>query len=256
MDEHATIDQLLAVTATGGSEGPQWSPDGRAITFVSSMGGSPELWNADAETGLLERLTVGMGGVGHLATFIPRWSPSGEYIAVVSARSGADEVWLQPLDGGELRQLTRLGGRIEAMSWSPDGRNIAVAANMTGAFDIFVVSVPDGRQTRLTSGPGYDVYPTFTPDGQHILHVRLNEDWTSHEVVRIGVDGSDPTVILRDHDFFDYHYGRTFGYPKVSPDGRQFLFRSHRSGWINVWTAPVDGAGEPRRIASADADQG
>ncbi len=67
-------------------------------------------------------------------------------------------------------------------------------------------------------------------------------------------DGGNPRVILNDTDFFDYHYGRTFGTPLVSPDGKSFLFRSHRSGWINIWAAPTEG-GEPWQIAAADADQ-
>jgi dipeptidyl aminopeptidase/acylaminoacyl peptidase len=251
-----TLDQLLAIKAIGGSEGPQWSPDGRSLTFVSGLAGTSELWSVDIDSGTLERLTVGMGGVGHLATFIPRWSPTGEYVAFVTAKSGVDEVWLWPVDGGEIFQLSRLGGRIEALNWAPDGRSIAVASNAFGQFDIFLVSVPDGGHTRLTSDPRYDVYPAYTPDGGHVLYVRLNDDWTDHEVIRIGVDGSSPEVILTDSDFFDYHYGRTFGYPTISPDGSTFLFRSHRSGWINVWAAATDGSGSARQIAPADADQG
>jgi dipeptidyl aminopeptidase/acylaminoacyl peptidase len=62
-------------------------------------------------------------------------------------------------------------------------------------------------------------------------------------------------VVATDSDFFDYHYGRSFGYPLVSPDGKTFLFRSQRSGWTTYWAAPVDGDGEPRQIAPAEADQ-
>lgn len=251
-----TLDQLLAIRSHGGQEGPRWRPDGEAITFVSALGGTPELWSVSPDGGGLQQITSGMGSVGHLATFVPRWSPSGEYVAFITAKSGVDEVWLQPTDGGALFQLTTLGGRIEAMNWSPDGRSLAVASNARGTFDIYVVSVPDGRHTRISNDVRYEVYPSFMPDGQELLYVRLNESWTDHEVVRSGIDGSHAEVMLTDHDFFDYHYGRTFGYPTISPDGATFLFRSHRSGWINVWAANVDGSGEPRRIAPAEADQG
>ncbi len=231
------------------------SPDGRSLTFVSNLGGTPELWSVDVSSGVLERLSVGLGGVGHLATFIPRWSPTGEYIAVVTAKSGVDEVWFWPRDGGDLFQLSRLGGRIEALSWTPDGRSLVVASNAFGQFDIFRVGVPDGRHTRLTDDARYDVYPSFTPAGDAIL-IRLNGDWTDHEVVRMSADGSREQVVLTDTDFFDYHYGRTFGYPVISPDGASFLFRSHRSGWIYIWESSTSTTGAPRQPAPAEADQG
>jgi dipeptidyl aminopeptidase/acylaminoacyl peptidase len=251
-----TVDQLLAIRSHGGSEGPRWLAGGEALAFVSGLGGTPELWTVSPESGALRQLSVGMGSVGHLATCLPRPSPDGQYVAFVTAKSGVDEIWLQPLDGGALFQLTRLGGRIEAYDWAPDGLALAVASNARGTFDIYIVSVPDGRHTRITHDTRYEVYPSFLPDGQELLYVRLNDAWTDHEVVRVERDGSDPRVILTDTDFFDYHYGRTFGAPKVSPDGTTFLFRSHRSGWINVWLARTDGHGEPHRIAPASADQG
>lgn len=250
-----TVDQILAIRSFGGAERPQWSPDGLRIAFVSSLGGTPELWSAEPATGLLARLTVGMGSVGHLATFLPQWSPDGRMIAYVSTKSGADEIWLWHADGATDTQLTCLGARIEAFSWSPDSRAIALTSNCYGAFDIYRVEVPTGGTARLTGDPRYEVYPSFTPDGAHIIYVRLNESWTEHEVVRIDADGGNAAVILRDTDFFDYHYGRSFGAPLVSPDGATFLFRSQRSGWINIWAAPTDG-GTPRQIAAAEADQG
>lgn len=250
-----SIDQILAIRSLAGSETPEWSPDGSAITFVSGMGGGAELWTIAPQGGPPTRLTVGMGGVGHLATFIPRWSPTGEYIAYVSTKSGADEVWLWPSDGSPEFQLSHLGARVEAMSWSPDGRSLAITSNMYGSFDIFRIDLPDGQLTRLTEGSLNCVYPSFTPDGRGILYVQLNESWVDHEVILVDLDGSNPRHILHDSDLFDYHYGRSFGYPLVSPDGRSFLFHSQRSGWTSIWSAPLDGSGDARQIAPAEADQ-
>ena len=248
-----TIDQILALRPNGGVEPPQWSPDGRSVLFASPMGGGLELWSADAETGLLTRLTVGLGGVGHLGSVMPRWSPSGDYIAYVSAKSGADEVWLWPTDGGPSRQLTRLGSRIEAMTWSADGRFLALCSNRRGSFDIYRTEVTGGETIRLTGHPNYEVYPWVLPDGR-ILYQRMNDAWTDRDFILMEQDGSGPQVVLRDTDLFDYHYGRTVGYPMVSPGGTQFLFRSQRSGWLNLWVGSLEG-GEPHPLSPAAAEQ-
>ena len=71
---------------------------------------------------------------------------------------------------------------------------------------------------RLTDDERYEVYPVFTADGAHIVYVRLNEDWTDHEIVVMTANGEFVNIVAEDVDFFDYHYGRKFGYPLVTPD--------------------------------------
>src|SRR5262249_7006127 len=171
MSAGLTVDQLLAIRSVGGAEAPCWSPDGSQIVFVSSLGGGPELWSAPADGGPLTRLTVGMGGIGHLASFMPAWSPTGRPGGDVSNKTRAHESRLWPGDGGPDGQLTGLGARIEALAWAPDGESLAVAANTFGTFDIFRVEVGNGASRKLTDGPLYAVYPQFTPDGR-IIYVR------------------------------------------------------------------------------------
>jgi dipeptidyl aminopeptidase/acylaminoacyl peptidase len=247
-----SVDQLLSIKTYAGAEGPKWSPDGSRILFTSGLGGEVDLWAIAPTGGFPQRLTVGAGEIPFLGARLPQWSPTGEYASYISAKSGTGEVWLWTGRGLDLR-LTRLGAQIEAMSWSSDGRAIVLAGNREGAYDIYRVEVPSGAATRLTGDRLYEVYPAFLPDGR-IVYVRLNESWTDHDVILMNGDGSNPRVILRDTDMFDYHYGRTFGTPQPSPDGRWLLFRSHRSGWLNYYVMPIEG-GDARPIAAAAADQ-
>ncbi|MGH9928994.1 MAG: hypothetical protein ACREA9_07170, partial [Pyrinomonadaceae bacterium] len=41
--------------------------------------------------------------------------------------------------------------------------------------------------------------------------------------------------------------GQDIGWPRLSPDGKQFVFNSTKSGTINVWIAAVEG-GAPRQL--------
>ena len=196
-----------------------------------------------------------MGGSGHfLASQMSGWSPSGRWISYISDKSGAPEIWLWSTEDGSEVQLTDLGARINSMTWSPDERWVVFAGDRRGNYDVWKVSVPDGTVYRLTDDKRYEVFPTWTPDSQRILYVRLDKTWADHDVIEIDANGSAPRVVVSDGDFFDYGAGSKFGYPRVSPDGETVLFPSHRSGWINYWTAPLRG-GAPRRIAPAEADQ-
>ena len=247
-----TIDQLLSIESVVSGD-PSWSPDGSAILFKSGLTGG--LVTISPDGGFPARVPADLGSAGHfLASQMPGWSPTGKWISYVSDKSGKPEIWLWSVSDGADVQLTDLGARINSMSWSPDESAIVFAGDRYGNYDIWKVEVATRQVHRLTSDKRYEVFPTWTPDSQGVLYVRLDDTWEDHDVIEVDADGQNPRTVLSDHDFFDYGAGTTFGYPRVSPDGSQVLFRSHRSGWINYWLAPR-GGGEPRQIAPADADQ-
>jgi dipeptidyl aminopeptidase/acylaminoacyl peptidase len=254
-DPGATADRVLAIRSVVGGEQPEWLPDGSGLVFQSSLGGVPGLWRIGASGGFPTRLAPNLGLVPYQSTYMPAPSPDGRWIVYASGKSGATELWLWSLADGEDVQLTRLGQtRINSMAWAPDGKSIAFAGDRYGSYDIWRVSVPTGETTRLTSGAGYEVFPSWTPDGRSLLYVELDDRWVDHTIMMIPATGGVGRAIHRDTSFFDYGAGRTFGYPMVSPDGKRVLFRSHRSGWINYWTVPIDG-GPPAPLAAEAADQ-
>ena len=219
-----TIDQILSIRPVVGAETPQWSPDGKRIAFIGMFGGPPNLWSVPAEGGFPVRHTVNIGEVNFLATRAPLWAPTGEYLSYVSRKSGTDEIWLCPANGDEEFRLSGLGALIHSAVWSPDGSCIAVSCSRTGSYDIYTVDVPTGAHRKLTDGPLNAVMPVFTPNSEQIVYLRLNDAWEDHDVMVINKDGGNARIVVSDTDFFDYTYGKTFGAPSVSADGRTSSF--------------------------------
>jgi dipeptidyl aminopeptidase/acylaminoacyl peptidase len=247
------IDLLMSITSVVGGETPVWSPDGSRILFASGLGG---FMTVGPQGGFPERLPIDPGIAGHfLASQLPAYSPDGRWVSYISSKGSAQEIFLwSPVDGREV-QLTNLGARINSYAWSPDGRSVALAGDRFGQYDIWTIEVPSGQARRLTTHRRYEVFPSWTPDGATILFQRLDDRWVDRDVIAIPANGGAERLVFTDEDAFDYRAGGTFGYPMVSPNGRDVLFRSHRSGWLNYWIFPLDGSAEPIPVAAEDADQ-
>lgn len=247
-----SIDELLSVQSVISSgEGSHWARDGSSIMVVSEG----KLKTVSPDGGELVELGAPLGSAGvFLASQQPRYSPGGDQISYISGADYVQEIWLWSESEGSAVQLTNLGARINSYSWSPDGRWISLAGDRNGSYDIWKVEVASGDVTRLTSDMRSEVYPSWTPDSQRIIYVRLDERWVDHDIFSMNTDGGDRRLVVSDEDMFDYQDGGKLGYPLVSPDGSQVLFRSHRSGWLNYWAVPLEG-GTPRQIAPQSADQ-
>jgi len=253
---------LLRLTDGVSPESGSWIRGDSAILYVASGHNGAELREVPAAGGASRLVSDQLGGMPFLAGHEPRVSPDGKSIAYLS--NAADltgeglevELWLRSVDGGQAaRRLTHLSASINSFQWSPDSRSIALSSSRSGRYDVYRVDAASGATVRITNDRCYEVYPAYA-GASRLLFVRLNDDWTRHEVWSIDEQTGERTLLAADEDFFDYHYGRTFGYPLPSPRGDRVLFRSHRSGWINYWAAPMTEKGfAPKALVPAAADQ-
>ncbi len=88
-----------AITVIPGQAGlninPQWSPDGRAIAYVSDRTGTPNIFLYDLDKGMNYELTNVVGGVSALTEYSPAitWARGADRLAFTYAENGQYTVW-------------------------------------------------------------------------------------------------------------------------------------------------------------------
>jgi acylaminoacyl-peptidase len=173
-------------------------------------------------------------------------------------------LWLVDAATGAATRLTEGAVDDDEPAWSPDGTRVAFVSNRRRDPDlaarpaIHVVDVGDRRVTAITSGP-QSVFgtPAWLPDGATITalgHRLAGRAGVRDDIFLLAADGSDAAPdggrnLSARHDLMpgaamnsDLTVGET---PRLwpAPDGRSIAF-----------SAPVDGAYELWRIATADGD--
>jgi len=150
------------------------------------------------------------------------------------------EIFTMNPDGNHQLRLTNDGCANWHPTWTPDGKRILFSTDCRGHRDIYSMN-PDGSDwRRLTFTPGWDVAiatrPFMSPDGRTIaflqglppdnMHIWLmNPDGSNPRQLTTGPGTEDDTAIA------------------WSPDSRQIVFRSTRSGNWQLWRINVDGTG-------------
>ncbi len=221
---------------------PYWSVDGRFLYFVSSRGGSMDLWQARiAEDGSQEGnplpLTSGLGIRSAL------FSPDETKLAYSRGRLVAN-VWRVPILSNRLatwadaQQITFDQAFIEFVDLSPDGSQLLVSSDRTGNQDIWILPAEGGEMRPLTNDPTHDWEPSLSRDGKEIAFYAYRSGNRDIWVMPIG---GGPARQLTYHEAADTD-------PVWSPDGGEIAFTSHRGGVPGVWAVPRDG-GELRPIA-------
>lgn len=123
-------DHALDNVTDGAEDNPDWSPDGRRLTFVGSgtdTGSAPGLWVADADGRHVRRVVSCTGSCQYLDD--PAWSPDGRSIIysrqAPNASHGGTLELVHVASGRARTVLTAQPGDFYAgVRWSPDGRSV------------------------------------------------------------------------------------------------------------------------------------
>jgi Tol biopolymer transport system component len=234
----------LTTTRSSYVEGLSWSPDGSTLAMVDRE--SPDEPNAifllSFETGEKRRLTT--PPKGQLGENCPRFSPDGRTVAFVrEGVFGKSDIFLIPMDGGEMRRLTTDNGITLGLDWAADGQSVIFAAARAGRTDwmsLWRVPATGGEPEALGVGdPGR--LPAVSLHGNRLCYVKSETGW---DIWRVGgpAAGEEDRKPVRFISSTQYE-----NFPEYSPDGRQILFGSYRTGSDEIWICDSDGT-NPRQL--------
>jgi Tol biopolymer transport system component/DNA-binding winged helix-turn-helix (wHTH) protein len=139
----ATSLPAAAIASTRLDMGPNLTPDGRRLVFVSDRSGEPELWVSDPDGSNAFQLTS-----LNIAPGFPRWSPDQTMIAFHSVAG----VLVVPARGGQPRNITKgtAGGAFP--SFSRDGHWIYFSKMEGGVGRIRKMVATGGAPVQVTNG--------------------------------------------------------------------------------------------------------
>lgn len=259
-----------------GDSQPQWSPDGRYISFVSARGAGEgdaapkaQIYLMRTDGGEAWKLTDAKESVTAYS-----WSPDAAQVAFVTqdARSSDEDARLKKRDDarvyeGEFRYAhlwtivvdsraatRRTDGRdfivSGAPSWSPDGTKLTFAAAPTSMIrddrsDVYVADLAAARLEKITSNPGPDTSPRWSPDGRTIAY--LSEPNASRPLA----DGIGLQSVTQQHlmlydvaakaprDAAAREFDTAAGTPVWSPDSARIYFTAGRRVYNEVFSYDV-----------------
>ena len=167
---------------------PDYSPDGKRITFVSLRSGSQEIWVSNTDGSSPAQLT----SFGGPMTSNPRWSPDGQSILFDSRPEGKPSLYLISANGTAPRRLTNTPQGEVQPRWSRDGKWIYFAWDSSGRDEVWKMPSGGGAPVQVTRNGGAAAFESS--DGKLLYYAKRLGIPTS--IWKVPVDGGEETQVL------------------------------------------------------------
>ncbi len=235
---------------------PAWSPDRKHIIFSSNHE------QEDARMNDLMLMDAGGGNVTAVTStpkqseWSPKYSPDGKLISyAVTSGDGAYYLGLMDADGGDQRRAAGPYRFVEFPSWKRDGSEVyfsAIEQDRNDA-DIYSLNIATNEVRARIATPAADVCPHFSYDGKSMTYASIDpaEGYDGNVNVFLHDLASDDTSGANDQRLTDADGNDDYANP--SPDDKQFVFISNRTGNFDLYLMNADGSGQRRLLDTPDA---
>ena len=267
--EWKTVIQVWVVPTSGGkarqytrgdksATGPEWSPDGALIAFLSDRekDGERQVWMMMADGGEAWAVTSHKGGVSGF-----RFSPDGKRLLLTATdQPSKDEeerkkvkddtlvidrdikmthLWLFDLDKKEEKRLTEGDYTVSDPQWSPDGTQISYTTRPTPKADdgdldnVWILTIANGEKKKITGDDASSQNARWSPDGKWIAYNCSERGAVSIDFLcLIQPQGGTPRQLTANFEL-------ATGTPVWSRDGKTIYFSTNTREAVEVYSANV-----------------
>lgn len=212
---------------------PVWSPDEKALYYLSERSGSFNVWRLD------------LADPQHPVQITTHTVNPVRFLSVSTAGDISytydGEIWVRPAGAAESRKLEvttaadrrelevmplEASGEVTEFDLSPDGKEVAFVARG----EVFVASVEYGATRRITNTPGQERSVSFSPDGKSLLYAGERDgSWNVYRTDRTDPDEpaffnatalKESAVVATPAEEFQ---------PGFSPDGKEVAYLEERT---------------------------
>jgi Tol biopolymer transport system component len=217
---------------------PLYSPDGRALAFISTRTGNGDIYVLDFASGDLKRLTYDDG-----FEQLDSWSYDGKWIYFSSAArdiAASNDVYRVSVAGGTPMQVS---ADRYANEWagapSPDGASLAFVGRGYGQWwrhghthiDESVIMLMRNHSTAsyepLTEGGAKEIWPMWGDGGKSLYF--MSDRSGAENIWKLAIGGGRPQQLTKFTD------GRVL-WPSISYDGRTIVFERG----FRIWRLEAD----------------
>lgn len=178
---HLAATVRTIISGNSGNAGPQFSPDGKRIAFMSNRTGPWQVWLSKADGSD----PVQLSSTDSAGT--PRWSPDGRSVAFDAPSDDGTSIYVARVDGNQ-RARPLVEGLVP--SFSRDGKWIYYASERSGNWQVWKIPVRGGQQIQVTHEGGFAALES--PDG-YIYYSKTR--YQSPDIWRIPVRGGEENPV-------------------------------------------------------------
>jgi len=214
---------------------PAWSPDGKALAYVSFESQKAVVWVQDVATGRRRAVADFRG-----SNSAPAWSPDGRTLAVALSRDGLTQLFAIPAAGGAPQRLATSRAIDTEPVYTADGRLIYFVSDRGGSPQVYRMPAAGGAPERVTFDGDYNISPTVSPDGRLLACVSRVGGRDFRLMTRELATGTVRTVsTTRDDES-----------PSFAPNGRLLVYATRIEGRDVLMTTTLDGRIKTRLLTS------